>query len=106
MPLDRGVPRGNDVQPMTTGLGDSQQLFKGPHLILNMLENLFRDHEIKRVVLIGQPQVQQGPDFDPISIVAEEGSAVADVTTISVEVPASPQSSHSAAGTQPKSSIL
>ena len=48
MPLDRGVSRGNDVQPVTTGLGDSQQLFKGPQLILNMLENLVRDDEIKR----------------------------------------------------------
>ena len=99
MRLDRGVPRGNDVQPMTTGLGDSQQLFKGQHLILNMLENLVRDHEIKRVVLIGQPQVKQAPNFDLMSIVADEGSAVSDVITTSVEVPASPQSSHSAAGT-------
>jgi hypothetical protein len=64
-----------------------------------MLENLVRDHEIKRVVLIGQPQVQQGPNFDLISIVADEGSAVPDVITTSVEVPASPQSSHSGAGT-------
>jgi hypothetical protein len=34
-----------------------------------------------------------------ISIVADEGSAVPDVITTSVEVPASPQSSHSGAGT-------
>ena len=87
------------MQPVTTGLGDSHQLFKGPHLILNMLENLVRDHEIKRVVLIRQLQVQQGPNFDLLSIVAEEGSAVPDVITTSVEVPASPQSSRTVAGT-------
>src|SRR5574337_415076 len=99
MSLDRGVPCGNGVQPMATGLGDSQQLFEGPHLVLNMLENLVGDDEIKRVVFIGQPQVQQGPNFDLVSIVADEGSAVPDVITTCVEVPASPQSSHSGAGT-------
>jgi hypothetical protein len=57
MPLDRGVPRGNDVQAVAAGPGDSQQLFKGPHLILNMLEDLVRDHEIKSIVLVGQPQI-------------------------------------------------
>ena len=53
-PRSAGTGR-NDVQPVTTRLSDSVQLLKYPHLILNMLEDLVRNHEIKRVVLIRQP---------------------------------------------------
>jgi hypothetical protein len=78
VPLDRHAARRNEMQPVTAGLGDPQQLLEHPHLILNMLEDLIRGHEIERVVLVRQLQIQQGTDRDVVAIGAE-GAAVADV---------------------------